>query len=287
MGQGSGGFEVAFPSVNKTVSLAWAALTDTGHRREVNEDSLISVPPIFAVADGMGGHSAGDVASAAVVNRLAELAGRDSPQNAAINTALGLAVTDMASGVGVTDLGTGTTVTGALLAIVSGAPHWVVFNIGDSRVYLLTSGVLEQITVDHSVVQELVDAGRITRDEADVHPHGNIITRAVGFHEAPVPDYRVLPVNPGMRLLICSDGLTKELTAYGIRHFLISNPDPEDAAKALVEAALENGGRDNVTVIVLDVLDIEDSEETSGAGETSTQQDADTGPLDVVHLDAH
>ncbi|MEB0015141.1 serine/threonine-protein phosphatase, partial [Glaciimonas sp. Cout2] len=82
------------------------------------------------------------------------------------------------------------------------APHWVVFNIGDSRVYLLTSGVLEQITVDHSVVQELVDAGRITRDEADVHPHGNIITRAVGFHEAPVPDYRVLPVNPGMRLLI-------------------------------------------------------------------------------------
>ncbi|WP_416172997.1 PP2C family protein-serine/threonine phosphatase [Cryobacterium sp. 5B3] len=287
IGQGSGGFEVAFPSVNKTVSLAWAALTDTGHRREVNEDSLISVPPIFAVADGMGGHSAGDVASAAVVNRLAELAGRDSPQNAAINTALGLAVTDMASGVGVTDLGTGTTVTGALLAIVSGAPHWVVFNIGDSRVYLLTSGVLEQITVDHSVVQELVDAGRITRDEADVHPHGNIITRAVGFHEAPVPDYRVLPVNPGMRLLICSDGLTKELTAYGIRHFLISNPDPEDAAKALVEAALENGGRDNVTVIVLDVLDIEDSEETSGAGETSTQQDADTGPLDVVHLDAH
>ncbi|WP_348648477.1 PP2C family protein-serine/threonine phosphatase [Cryobacterium breve] len=90
-----------------------------------------------------------------------------------------------------------------------------------------------------------------------------------------------------MRLLICSDGLTKELTAYGIRHFLISNPDPEDAAKALVEAALENGGRDNVTVIVLDVLDIEDSEETSGTGETSTQQDADTGPLDVVHLDAH
>ncbi|TFB90802.1 serine/threonine-protein phosphatase [Cryobacterium algoricola] len=290
IGQGSGGFEVAFPSVKKTVSLAWAALTDTGHRREVNEDSLISVPPIFAVADGMGGHSAGDVASAAVVNRLAELAGRDSPQNAAINTALGLAVTDMASGVGVTDLGTGTTVTGALLAVVSGAPHWVVFNIGDSRVYLLTSGVLEQITIDHSVVQELVDAGRITRDEADVHPHGNIITRAVGFHEAPIPDYRVLPVHPGMRLLICSDGLTKELTAYGIRHFLISNPDPEDAAKALVEAALENGGRDNVTVIVLDVLDIEDSEGTegtAGADESSAAQDADTGPLDIVHLDTH
>ncbi|MDY7528586.1 MULTISPECIES: PP2C family protein-serine/threonine phosphatase [unclassified Cryobacterium] len=293
IGQGSGGFEVAFPSVKKTVSLAWAALTDTGHRREVNEDSLISAPPIFAVADGMGGHSAGDVASAAVVHRLAELAGRDSPQNAAINAALGLAVTDMASGVGVTDLGTGTTVTGAALTLVSGAPQWVVFNIGDSRVYLLTSGVLEQITIDHSVVQELVDAGRITRDEADVHPHGNIITRAVGFHEAPIPDYRVLPVHPGMRLLICSDGLTKELTAYGIRHFLISNPDPDDAAKALVEAALENGGRDNVTVIVLDVLDIEDSEDSEdreedmGTGGPSASQDADTGPLDIGHLDTH
>jgi serine/threonine protein phosphatase PrpC len=294
IGQGSAGYEVAFPSVKKTVSLAWAALTDTGHRREVNEDSLISDPPIFAVADGMGGHSAGDVASAAVVTRLADLAGLESPQNAAINAALGLAVTDMASGVGVTDLGTGTTVTGAALAIVSGAPQWIVFNIGDSRVYLLTSGVLEQVTVDHSVVQELVDAGRITRDEADVHPHGNIITRAVGFHEAPIPDYRVLPVRPGMRLLICSDGLTKELTAYGIRHFLISNPDPDDAAKALVEAALENGGRDNVTVIVLDVLDIEDIEDIEDTADTEDTahsgspagSDADTGPLDVVHLNA-
>jgi protein phosphatase len=172
----------------------------------------------------------------------------------AIDRSLSLAVEDMASGAGVTDLGTGTTVTGAALAVVSGVPQWIVFNIGDSRVYQLISGVLEQLTIDHSVVQEMVDAGRITREEADVHPHGNVITRAVGFHEPPIPDYRVLPVRPGMRLLICSDGLTKELTPYGIRHFLMSNPQPESAARALVEAALDNGGRDNVTVIVLDVL---------------------------------
>jgi serine/threonine protein phosphatase PrpC len=259
IGQGSTGLPVVLPTLQKTVTLAWAALTDTGRRREVNEDSLLAEPPIFAVADGMGGHSAGDVASGAVVTRLAELAGTDHLEAEAINEALSRSVIDMAAGEGVTDLGTGTTVTGAAVAIVSGVPQWIVFNIGDSRVYQLTSGVLEQVTTDHSVVQELVDAGRITRDEADVHPQGNIITRAVGFHEPPVPDYRILPIQPGMRLLICSDGLTKELTAYGIRHFLISNPRADDAVKALVDAALDNGGRDNVTVIVLDVLSVDDT----------------------------
>lgn len=258
IGQGSTGSIVVLPSVQKTVTLAWAAITDTGHRRQINEDSLVAEIPVFAVADGMGGHSAGDVASAAVVTRLAELAGTDYVEAEAINDALSRSVVDMASGEGVTDLGTGTTVTGAALAVVSGEPQWIVFNIGDSRVYQLTSGVLEQVTTDHSVVQELVDAGRITRDEADVHPHGNIVTRAVGFHEPPVPDYRICPLQAGMRLLICSDGLTKELTAYGIRHFLISNPRADDAARALLEAALDNGGRDNVTVIVLDVITVGD-----------------------------
>jgi serine/threonine protein phosphatase PrpC len=262
IGQGSLSHTIALPAVKKTVTLAWSALTDVGHRREVNEDSLVARSPIFAVADGMGGHSAGDVASNAVVTRLAEAAdiaaGTGETITAeAINIALGLAVTDMKSGEGVTDLGTGTTVTGVALAIVSDAPQLIAFNIGDSRVYQLTAGVLEQVTVDHSVVQELVDAGRITREEADVHPHGNVITRAVGFHEPPVPDYRILPLSVGQRILVCSDGLTKELTAYGIRHFLMSNPLAADAVAALVTAALENGGRDNVTAIVLDVLSID------------------------------
>jgi protein phosphatase len=260
IGQGSPRYTVDLPSAGSTVTLAWAALTDTGHRREVNEDSLLSQPPVFAVADGMGGHSAGDVASAAVVTRLSGLAGKTDLDAESIDRSLSLAVEDMASGAGVTDNGTGTTVTGAALAGISGAPKWIIFNIGDSRVYQLTSGVLEQLTTDHSVVQELVDAGSITREEADVHPHGNVITRAVGFHEPPVPDYRILPVQPGMRILVCSDGLTKELTAYGIRHYLMSNPAAEDAANALVTAALDNGGRDNVTVIVLDVLAVDAAE---------------------------
>lgn len=277
IGQGSPSHTIALPSVKKSVTLAWAALTDTGHRREVNEDSVVTQSPIFAVADGMGGHSAGDVASNAVVTRLAELATGPADDTApaddsvpadgsapgvttaeSINRALALAVDDMKAGEGVTDLGTGTTVTGVALGIVSDAPQFIAFNIGDSRVYQLTSGMLEQVTVDHSVVQELVDAGRITREEADVHPHGNVITRAVGFHEPPVPDYRILPLTPGLRILVCSDGLTKELTAYGIRHFLMSNPKPDDAVAALVHAALENGGRDNVTAIVLDVQSVDD-----------------------------
>lgn len=248
---------VTLPQTGATVSLAWSAITDVGHRREANEDSVLATPPIFAVADGMGGHSAGDVASDAVVTRLADFAGQFVLDAASIDRALSRAVEDMSNGDAETDRGTGTTVTGAALAIISGEPQWIIFNIGDSRVYQLVSGVLEQITVDHSVVQELVDSGRITREEADVHPHGNVITRAVGFHEPPVPDYRIVPVQPGMRILVCSDGLTKELTHYGIRHFLMSNPSAAEATRALVTAALDNGGRDNVTVIVLDVLSVE------------------------------
>ena len=271
IGPGSASCTIELPSVRTTVTLVWAARTETGHRREVNEDSLLAQPPIFAVADGMGGHSAGDVASNAVVRRLAEHVGKVVIDAESISRSLGLAVDDMATGDGVTDLGTGTTVTGAALALVSGAPKWIIFNIGDSRVYQLITGVLEQVTVDHSVVQELLDAGRITREEAEVHPQGNIITRAVGFHEPPIPDYRILPAQPGMRLLVCSDGLTKELTAYGIRHFLMDNSNPDDAANALVGAALDNGGRDNVSVIVLDVLAIDDEKVLEESTEVSPE----------------
>ena len=256
IGQSSTRTTIDLAQVSSVVTLAWAAATDLGHRREVNEDSLLAAAPLFVVADGMGGHSAGDVASAAVVNRLAELSTADSTDTESINRALSQAVVDMSHGEGVTDQGTGTTVSGIALGELNGSAQWIVFNIGDSRVYQLTSGVLEQVTTDHSVVQELVDAGRITREEAEVHPHSNVITRAVGFHEAPIPDYRILPVQPGMRLLICSDGLTKELTAYGIRHFLLSIPLAADAVQALIEAALDNGGRDNVTAVVVDVLEV-------------------------------
>lgn len=252
IGNGNTRFRTTLPGGTE-IRLSWAAMTHTGHRREANEDSFVAQPPVFAVADGMGGHAAGDFASAAVVTRLAEYGGRDVVGTPELDRALRMAVQDMGRGAGVTDEGSGTTVTGAALGEIAGEPAWLVFNIGDSRVYRLVGGVLEQLTVDHSVVQELVDAGQITREEADTHPHSNVITRAVGFHEAPLPDYRAIAVEPGMRLLICSDGLTKELTSYGIRHFLLANPKAEAAGRALLDAALGNGGRDNVTVVVVDV----------------------------------
>ena len=236
------------------ISLSWAALSDTGYRRIVNEDSLLARSPIFAVADGMGGHTAGDFASTAVVTRLAEKVRVDFVTEAALTEALRDAVGDMGRGVGQTDLGTGTTVTGIALTLADGSPYWLVFNIGDSRVYSFRDGTLEQLTVDHSIVQELLDAGAITPEEAEVHPHSNVITRAVGFNEDPVPDYFLFPIVAGSRLLVCSDGLTKELTEHGIRYYLGEGSSPLDAAQQLMDAALGNGGRDNVTVVVVDVL---------------------------------
>ena len=255
IGRSSRRHTVGVPGVpDARISLSWAALSDTGYRRSVNEDSLLARSPIFAVADGMGGHTAGDFASTAVVTRLAEKVKTDFVGEVALTEALRAAVDDMTRGVGQTDLGTGTTVTGIALTLVDGAPYWLVFNIGDSRVYSYRDGTLEQLTVDHSIVQELLDAGAITPAEAEVHPHSNVITRAVGFNEDPVPDYFLLPIVAGSRLLVCSDGLTKELTEHGIRYFLGEGSSPLDAAQQLMDAALGNGGRDNVTVVVVDVL---------------------------------
>ena len=270
IGNGNARHRVSLPDGTE-ITLAWAAKTDTGLRREVNEDSFIAQAPLFAVADGMGGHAAGDFASAAVVTRLAEHGGKPVIATSDIDASLHRAVQDMGRGAGVTDEGSGTTVTGIALGIISDEPTWIVYNIGDSRVYRLVGGVLEQLTTDHSIVQELVDAGQITREEADTHPHSNVITRAVGFHEAPIPDYRAIAIEPGMRLLVCSDGLTKELTSYGIRHFLVANDRAEKAAAQLVDAALGNGGRDNITVIVIDVLAVvrPPSSERSEGGETA------------------
>lgn len=236
-----------------TLELTWAAATHTGRRRDANQDALFAEFPLFVVADGMGGHIGGEIASASTIERLRDLAatGRVTPRS--IEKALSRAVKDIASHPDTTDDGTGTTVTGVYLDTSGDDPHWVTLNIGDSRVYLVREGAIVQVTTDHSVVQELIAAGRLSPEEAENHPYGNVITRAVGPSESVTPDYVRLDVVPGDRFVICSDGLTKELTDYGIRHFLDENRDPAEAVSAMLEAALENGGRDNITVVVLDV----------------------------------
>lgn len=250
-----------------TIELSWAGMTHTGRRREINQDALLASYPLFIVADGMGGHIGGEIASASTVDRLGRVvdAGHVNPK--AIEKALSHAVRDIASHPETTDDGTGTTLTGVYLDLSDGPPQWVTLNIGDSRVYLLRDGYIEQITTDHSVVQELIAAGRLSPEEAENHPYGNVITRAVGPSESVTPDYVRLDVVDSDRFVICSDGLTKELTDYGIQHFLAENRDPADAVSAMMEAALENGGRDNITIIVLDVAVARAGDGTSGEDE--------------------
>lgn len=233
------------------LALSWAAVTDVGRRREVNQDAVLARYPLFIVADGMGGHIGGEIASARTVERLTAVADKDTVSTKAIEKALSRAVEDIAKHPGATDDGTGTTVTGVFLDVSGDEATWVTLNIGDSRVYLMRDDSLMQITTDHSVVQELVSAGRLSPEEAENHPYGNVITRAVGPTESVTPDYVRLDVVDGDRFVICSDGLTKELTDYGILHFLLEHADPGEAVDAMLHAAVENGGRDNISVIVL------------------------------------
>ncbi|MBZ4488529.1 protein phosphatase 2C domain-containing protein [Microbacterium sp. cx-55] len=236
-----------------SIDLTWAAVTDVGKRREINQDALFADYPLYVVADGMGGHIGGEIASGNTVTRLGAIVAAGSVTPKTIEKALSRAVKDIASHPEATDDGTGTTVTGVYLDTTGPEPHWVSLNIGDSRVYLLRDDTLVQVTTDHSVVQELIAAGRLSPEEAEHHPYGNVITRAVGPSDSVRPDYVRLEVVDADRFVICSDGLTKELTDYGIAHFLREHADPGDAAEAMMDAALENGGRDNVTIIVLNV----------------------------------
>ena len=238
----------------ESVVLSWGAQTDIGRRRKLNEDSLLAEAPFFVVADGMGGHASGDVASAAVVTRLANTGDGQFAETASILQALRAATMDITLAADDSELGVGTTATGAVLVLREGEPFWAVFNIGDSRVYEFFGGELRQVTVDHSVVQELVDAGLIRPEDAEFHPDSNIITRAVGFNAEPMADVWMVPLRTGSRLLICSDGLTREVGDPQLREALAGGQTAEETAASLVASALAGGGRDNITTIVIDVL---------------------------------
>jgi serine/threonine protein phosphatase PrpC len=256
VGTDGSGYRLAVPGKRRGFVLDWAGRSDIGHKRQVNEDSVLVGPPVFAVADGMGGHAAGDRASAAVVERLAALAA-DARHGyldvARLDGAHSAAADDIDDFAAHIPIGAGTTVTGALLALLDGEPQFAVFNIGDSRVYLLADGEFSRVTRDHSVVQEMVDAGLIDERQAENHPESNVITRAVGFRENPRPDVWMLPIRPGMRLLLCSDGLTKEVDDRAILGYLAADGSAAETADHLMDAALAAGGRDNVTVVVIDV----------------------------------
>jgi protein phosphatase len=167
----------------------------------------------------------------------------------------------------------GTTVAGLAVVSVGGQRHWAVFNIGDSRVYRLLDGSLNQVTVDHSEVWELVERGLITPEEAQRHPARNIVTRSLGRDPMGVVDTWVFPPYPGEVFVICSDGLSNELSRERIEQILLEHPDAEAAADALVTAAVEAGGRDNVTAIVVGLLGQESDDDV----------DEDTTPRETVN----
>jgi PPM family protein phosphatase len=239
------------------LSLSYGYGTDRGLRRELNEDSFIASDPVFAVADGMGGHEAGEIASGMCVRALAAMpqlaTGERSVTAAVLQQYLLRADSSIREATGAR---AGTTLTGAVVVEQMGMPYWLVLNIGDSRTYRLSQGHFAQVSVDHSEVQELVDAGEITPAQATVHPRRHVVTRALGTGDETEADYWLLPVEEGDRILICSDGLTGELTDDHIHRILSTVAHPQDAVDALIQAALRNGGRDNVTVIVVDARNV-------------------------------
>jgi serine/threonine protein phosphatase PrpC len=244
--------------------------THAGRVRALNEDAVLSERPVFAVADGMGGHAAGEVASALAINAVRDLtlvshALRPGDVTSAIAVANQLIVTFAQRHAG--HNGMGTTLAGVAMVAVGGSDHWLVFNIGDSRVYRLVDGRLVQLSTDHSEVAELLHSGRITAAEAAVHPRRNVITRSLGTTPSPAVDTLVLPLESGQRFLLCSDGLTLELAEGEIAHVMSTEPDPQAAADRLVAAAVDAGGRDNVSAVVVDA-----------DAEPSSTSDLPTGP---------
>jgi protein phosphatase len=238
-------------TASEVITVEWGTATDRGLIRAVNEDSLLATPPVFLVADGMGGYQSGDTASAIVVEEFAIAPGVERVTPEWVMHSFDRADSRIRSGAG-----GGTTVAGIAVVQQDSTPYWLVFNIGDSRVYRCIAGLFTQVSVDHSVVQELVDEGKIAAEAARFHPERHIITRAVGSAEPPHPDFWLLPAEVGERLLLCSDGLTSEVDAADIAKIVMGSGTPQEAADALVAQAISAGGRDNVTTIVVDVVGV-------------------------------
>lgn len=256
------------------VTLSFAFGTDRGLRRELNEDAFLAADPIFAVADGMGGHEAGEVASRECISVLSqqEVLAAGSRSATAVDVQLALRQAD-ARIRELSQARAGTTVTGVVLVEERGVPYWLVFNVGDSRTYRLSQGIFSQISVDHSEVQELVDGGFITPAEALVHPRRHVVTRALGTGPDTEADYWLLPVEDGDRILICSDGLTGEVGDDGIGRALSTLDHPQDVVDSLIQAALRSGGRDNVTLVVVDASLGDNAAAHAGAQKTTEHEE--------------
>ena len=231
-------------------------MTDTGRRRLGNEDAYVFRPPFFAIADGMGGARAGEIAAGLAATALEEGEPRSADEivrhiEEANRRIWERSLQDPDTA------GMGTTLTAALVDADAGSI--VIGHVGDSRAYLFREGDLEQLTTDHSLVVELVESGILTPEEAERHPQRSAITRAVGTEPTVQVDAFTVDAEPGDVYLICSDGLTDMLTADEVEDILDKTPDPAGAAEALVAAANARGGEDNITVVLFEMTDVEAS----------------------------
>jgi PPM family protein phosphatase len=277
-----------FTLARGSAAFRFSGHSDRGAVRSVNEDSFLARAPLFVVADGMGGHAFGDRASQAAIAAftagVAEGAPAD-PQHvldtiARANAAVVGLSTDADDGAI-----SGTTLTGVAFVDVGGMQnyHWMAFNVGDSRTYAWDGRALTQLSVDHSAVQELVDLGRITRAEADRHPHRNVVTRALGADDDVDADILLLPARQRQTFLLCSDGLTKELGDDEIARIIVFHDgqaqrraDDLSLAERLVNAAVAAGGSDNVTVVVVEC----ELDEVLEASEDTLERDSLPGVLE-------
>jgi protein phosphatase len=259
-----------------TLSLQFAARSDVGLLRDLNEDSMYAGPRLLAVADGMGGHAAGEVASRVAIESVAPL-DEDSPGadligslRSAVETASSY-LQDMVAADSALD-GMGTTLTAVLFA----GQRLGLVHVGDSRCYLLRAGQLSQVTHDHTFVQHLVDEGRITPEQASTHPQRSMITRSLTGRGELELDLSIREARVGDRYLLCSDGLSGPVSEDTLAQTLREAPDPQTACDQLVELALRAGGPDNVTVIVADVVetDVEGTPIVGGAAAGSAADDS-------------
>ena len=234
----------------EVVSSYYGSRTEIGNVREHNEDSLTVLPPLFAVADGLGGHEAGEIASEITINTLNDLAPQSADAEALARAVVAANLNVIkAPSQGVGREGMGTTLTAAILE----KERLVIAQVGDSRAYLLHNGSLQQLTRDHSLMADMIEAGQLTEAEARVHPNRSVITRAIGSDPHMQPDLYELNVETGDRLLLCSDGICGMIEDHEIASIMRQAPSAQSCADQLVEAALAAGGFDNATAVVVDV----------------------------------
>jgi len=244
-----------------TTGLRWSFISDVGAVRRANQDSAMANGSLFLVADGMGGHRGGEVASRLAEEHFTSTGSVKSVEELR-EAVLGANALIRETGAADPDLGgMGTTVVAmGVLPAQDGMLYFGAVNVGDSRLYVFEEGTLKQVSTDHSLVAELARAGQITEEEAATHPQRNVVTRALGPDSDVEVDTWELPALMGQRYLMCSDGLINEVDDDTIARTLEDLTDPAAAAQSLVDMANESGGRDNITVLILDIVAAEDVE---------------------------